>query len=143
MGAVVIEHSFAGKPSEETMYDWIEEAAADDAEARREMEIEYWMEEVLPEENPGVHEDDLYEMACDRVDMANDYLIYPGNWAAYHGGCHLHNGDAPEDPEEKFWSIVDNKELVSWNNTSKWDDNVFYFYDAEKDETKILALVPC
>lgn len=143
MGAVVLNHSFAGKPSEETMYDWIEEVAAEDAEALRESEIQYWMEEILPEENPGVHEDDLYEMACDRVDMTNDYLIYPANWAAYHGGCHLHNGDAPEDSEEKFWSIVDNKELVSWNNTSKWDDNVFYFYDAEKDETEILAVVPC
>lgn len=143
MGAVVIEHEFNGKPSEETMYDWIEEAAREDADLLREGEIEYWMSEVLPEENPGAHEDDLYEMACDRVDMGSEYLIYPGNWAAYNGNVFLYNGDASDDPEEQFWSIVDNKELVSYETTNKWDENVFYFYDKRRDVTTIKALVPC
>jgi hypothetical protein len=143
MGAVVIGHEFNGKPSEDEMYEWIEGIAQEDSELLREGEIEYWMNEVLPEENPGVHEDDLYEMACDRVDMNSDYLIYPGNWAAYSGGCRLINEDAANDPEKAFWALADNEPLPSFENTSKWDDNVFYYYDKVTDETIIKALVAC
>ena len=143
MGAVVIEHEFNGKPNEDDMYAWIENAAQEDSDHLREEEIDYYMSEILPEENPGVHEDDLYEMACDRVDMTNDYLIYPGSWAAYSGGCHLINADAANDPEQAFWALADNTPLPSFENTNKWDDNVFYYYDKVTDQTIIKALVAC
>ena len=125
------------------IYDWIEDTAEDHADELRRDAIEYYIEEVILPDTPRIDREDAYESACDAIDMTSDHLMYPGNWAAYRGGCYLIDEDANEDPEESFWALVDNEEVPTFEKSTKWDQNVFYYYNKDKDETVIRAVVPC
>ena len=145
MGAVVIETSLFGKADEDTLWTHIDSLSERDSIEKKEDAIGWEMERLVGDgEAAGAHEDDLYEMAKDRVDMDYDWAMYPGDWTHYMGGdFELFHVPDEGSPEDLLLKLEGKNREDDWDTSSKWDNKVFYWYDMKADRTIVRAVVPC